>query len=189
MCVPMISSFISNLRTMTNPILKEALTASFNTVAQEVEAIDEQQYFAPIGDKWSIAENILHLTQSVKSLNQGLALPKEVLAEQFGRIERANFSYDEVVSNYLAILSTGLKARGAFVPELPENPSKTVLIARFIKHHVALAGFLDTFTETELDELCIKHPVLKLLTLREMYYFMHYHIGHHLKAIQKGIKA
>jgi len=172
---------------MTKPILKEALTTGFYSIVRQVEPIDESTFFAPIGDKWSIAENILHLTQSAKSLNQGLALPKEVLAEQFGKIDRAHFNYEAVVSNYLAILSTGLKARGAFVPELPDNPSKTVLISSFIKHHEALADFLDTFTETELDELCIRHPVLKLLTLREMYYFMHYHFGHHLIAIQKGI--
>ncbi|WP_259015598.1 DinB family protein [Emticicia fluvialis] len=171
---------------MTKPTLKEAITTSFNTIAQELASVDEKEFFAPIGDKWSIAENILHLTQSAKTLNVGLALPQSVLVEQFGKIDRPQMSYDEVVASYLAILGTGLKARGAFIPELPENPSKAVLMSSFVKHHEALVHFLDTFTETELDELCIKHPVLKLLTIREIYYFMHYHIGHHHKAIKAG---
>ncbi len=171
---------------MTNPELKEALKERFSSLASETENIDENRFFAPIGDKWSIAENILHLTQSVKSLNQVLALPKDMLVGQFGKIDRPILDYDGVVNAYLATLGTGIKARGAFVPLLPENPSKAVLVSSFIKHHEILANYLDEWSETELDEIAIRHPVLKLLTIREMYYFMHYHIGHHQKAIRKG---
>lgn len=172
---------------MTKPALKEALQERFRNLAKETEHVDEAQFFAPIGEKWSIAENILHLTQSVKGLNQGLSFPKEVLVRQFGKIDRPNYDYDGVVKAYLTILGTGVKARGAFVPLLPENPSKAILINSFIKHHETLANYLDEWSEIELDEIAIKHPVLKLMTIREMYYFMHYHIGHHHKAVLKGI--
>lgn len=171
---------------MTNPELKEALKERFNSLASETENIDENRFVAPIGDKWSIAENILHLTQSVKSLNQVLTLPKDMLVGQFGKIDRPILDYDGVVNAYLATLGTGIKARGAFIPLLPENPSKAVLVSSFIKHHEILANYLDEWSEAELDEIAIRHPVLKLLTIREMYYFMHYHIGHHQKAIRKG---
>jgi hypothetical protein len=167
--------------------LKEALKERFSNLAKETESVGETQFFAPIGEKWSIAENILHLTQSVKAFNQGLAFPKEVLVSQFGKIDRPTLDYNGVVNAYLTILGTGIKARGTFVPLLPENPSKAILINSFIKHHETLANYLDEWSETELDEIAIKHPVLKLMTVREIYYFMHYHIGHHQKAIQKGL--
>jgi len=172
---------------MTKPELKEALTERFSIITQAIESVDEAQFFTPIGEKWSIAENILHLTQSVKGLNQGLAFPKEVLIRQFGKIDRPALNYDGVTNAYLNVLGTGIKATGAFVPTLPENPSKAILVNSFIKHHETLANYLDEWSEQELDDVAIKHPVLKLMTIREMYYFMHYHIGHHHKAIQKGI--
>ncbi|WP_337043963.1 DinB family protein [Emticicia sp. 17c] len=172
---------------MTKSALKDALQNSFNGLAQQTHSLTEQQFFAPIGEKWSVAENILHLTQSVKALNQGLALPKQVLVQQFGTIERPAFDYDGVVAAYLAVLSTGAVAKGIYVPTLPENPSKEMLLESFVKHHNILAGFLDDWSEQELDEICIRHPVLKLLTIREIYYFMHYHIEHHKKAIMKGL--
>lgn len=172
---------------MTKTELKEALQERFSSLANDIKDIDEFRFFASIGDKWSIAENILHLTQSVKSLNQGLALPKEVLISQFGRVDRPNLDYDGVVNTYLERLGTGIKASGFFVPILPENPSKIVLISSFIKHHEALVKYLDDWSEPELDEVAIRHPVLKLITMREMYYFMHYHLGHHQKAIRKGL--
>lgn len=172
---------------MTNPELKEALKERFISITHEIEQVDERRFFASIGDKWSVAENILHLTQSAKSLNQGLALPKEMLVGQFGKIDRPTLNYDGLVNAYLTILGTGVRARGAFVPLMPENPSKSVLINSFTKHHQTLADYLDEWSETELDEIAIKHPVLKLITIREMYYFMHYHLGHHQTAIRKGL--
>ncbi len=168
---------------MTKPALKTALEECYKTIVSDVENMSETKFFAPIGEKWSVAENILHLTQSVKSLNQGLALPKVFLAQQFGKIDRQPMSYDEVVERYLAALATGVTARGGFVPQMPENPEKGILISSFVKHHQTLTDFLNDWLESELDEYCIKHPVLKALTIREFYYFMHYHILHHRKAI------
>jgi hypothetical protein len=183
----MILTFTFNHKIMKKLELKEALKDSFNSIAQEIESIDEAQFFEPIGEKWSIAENILHLTQSAKGLNQGMALPKEILIRQFGKIDRPSLDYDGVVNAYLNILGMGIKASGAFVPLLPENPSKAILMNSFIKHHETLANYLDEWSEAELDEVPIRHPVLKLMTVREIYYFMHYHIGHHHQAIKKGI--
>lgn len=168
---------------MTKPELKKALEECYKTIVSDVENIEEGQFLAPIGEKWSVAENILHLTQSVKGLNQAMSLPKAFLEQQFGEIDRPTLYYDEVVGRYMAALATGVAARGGFVPQIPENPSKELLISSFVKHHQILADFLNDWSETELDEYCIKHPVLKNLTIREFYYFMHYHILHHRKAI------
>lgn len=170
---------------MAKQEIKTALEETFKSLANDVSNIDEAIFFAPIGGKWSIAENILHLTQSVKSLNQGLALPKAFLEQQFGKIDRPTLSYNDVVEKYLDALSTGVTARGAFVPQMPENPSMDILLSSFLKHHQILADFLNDWSEHDLDSYCIKHPVLKNLTIREFYYFMHYHILHHQKAIMK----
>ena len=170
---------------MTKQELKTALEESFKIIINDVENIEEAQFFAPISGKWSVAENILHLTQSAKGLNQGMALPKAFLEQQFGKINRSTLSYEGVVDRYLAVLGTGITARGGFVPQMPENPSKDILLSSFLKHHQTLADFLNDWSEAELDEYCIKHPALKMLTIKEFYYFMHYHILHHRKAILK----
>jgi hypothetical protein len=171
---------------MTKQELKRALQTSFTSVAQVVENLDEVRFFAPIGEKWSVAENILHLTQSVKLFNQAMALPKTFLEQQFGKIDRPTLSYNETVEKYLAVLDTGVTARGGFVPQMPENPSKELLMNSFMKHHQALADLLNDWSEEDLDQYCIKHPVLKNLTIREFYYFMNYHTLHHQKAILKA---
>ncbi|MFY7909901.1 MAG: hypothetical protein ACOVO2_10135, partial [Emticicia sp.] len=57
---------------MTKEELKKALEECYKVIVSDVENIEEGQFFAPIGEKWSVAENILHLTQSVKGLNQAM---------------------------------------------------------------------------------------------------------------------
>ena len=103
-----------------------------------------------------------------------MSLPKALLEQQFGKIDRPALSYNDVVEGYLAVLATGVAARGGFVPQMPENLSKELFISSFVKHHQVLADFLNDWSEAELDEYCIKHPVLKNLTIREFYYFMFY---------------
>jgi hypothetical protein len=108
-----------------------------------------------------------------------------MLAQQFGKTDRPSMSYEGVIEKYQSVLATGVQARGAFVPVLPENPEKDMLLNSFLKHHQIFSDALNHWTEEELDSYQIKHPVLKLLTMREMYYFMIYHIGHHQKAIDR----
>ena len=157
---------------MTKQELKSALEECYKTIISDVENIGDTQFFAPIGEKWSVAENIIHLTQSVKGLNLGMSLPKTFLEQQFGKIDRPTLSYEGVVERYLGVLSTGVTARGGFLPQIPENLSKELLVSSFAKHHQTLADFLNDWSETELDEYCIKHPVLKNLTIREFYYLI-----------------
>jgi hypothetical protein len=170
---------------MNKIALKTGIESVCNQMTESVKEVNDEQFFAPFGEKWSIAENVLHLTQSVKQMNQALSMPKEMLAQMFGKADRPSMSYQEMIDKYLNVLTTGVQARGAFVPQMPENPNKNILLQSFLKHHQILADALANWTNEELDLYFIKHPVLKNLTMKEMYWFMHYHIGHHQKAIDR----
>jgi len=42
------------------------------------------------------------------------------------------------------------------------------------------------YSEQDLDELILPHPLLGKLTLREMMYFTMYHVLHHHKSIEEN---
>lgn len=170
---------------MNKAQLQEAIAQRCQQVVGSVNHLNYAHFFAAYGEKWSVAENILHLTQSVKALNPAFGLPKPLLEQQFGLNDRPALGYAEVVERYLDTLAGGVQARGAFVPVLPPDPEKDIVLASFQKHHQTLIEALDSWTEDDLDHYQLKHPVLKLLSVREMLYFMIYHIGHHQKAIDR----
>ena len=47
---------------------------------------------------------------------------------------------------------------------------------------------LTNFTEGELDNLVLPHPLLGQLTIREMIYFTIYHVEHHTRNIKRNIE-
>lgn len=170
---------------MNKQELTNKLSDTVGKMVSSVESLDNERFFTQYNDKWSIGENIVHLAKSAKSFNNVLGLPKTALAN-FGKVDRPLRTYEEVMAHYHMALGTGVRATGGVEPNLSEgdfNINET--IARFKKQHDALIGHLDNWTDEELDEFAVPHPVLGLLTLREMFYFMDYHIGHHQVAIDR----
>lgn len=51
-----------------------------------------------------------------------------------------------------------------------------------------LCASLDSFTEKELDQYVLPHPLLGKLTLREMMFFTIYHVQHHEVLTKKNLE-
>jgi hypothetical protein len=47
---------------------------------------------------------------------------------------------------------------------------------------------MDKFSEAQLDEYVLPHPILGKLTIREMLYFTIYHATHHHLATLKNLE-
>jgi hypothetical protein len=100
----------------------------------------------------------------------------------FGTANRKSRSYEELVARYHSKLKAGGRASGRFVPP-PKTDSVEKLSANLSKVVQALARRIDRFSETQLDQLILPHPLLGKLTLREMLYFTIYHVQHHQKQL------
>ena len=63
------------------------------------------------------------------------------------------------------------------------------MISKLKKKVGQLTAQVARFSEEELDQLILPHPLLGKLTLREMLYFTIYHVKHHEKTIQRNLVA
>lgn len=141
--------------------------------------------------RWSIQENVDHLRLAVRPLNWSLALPQIVFRAIPGR--RQQRDYPRLRDAYQARLARGARATVGFVPHVAPVTSNDE--TRAVEK--ALAGLqvaYETFgrgyaklDDLTLDQGALPHPILGLLTWREMGYFVAYHLSHHHDAIRRVI--
>ena len=169
---------------MTKSDIKNQLTETIAQCRKAALTADTNLFFTNFNDKWSIGENLMHLAKSAKGVNKALAMPKEQLTV-FGKPTQPSGTYQDVVDRYQSVLANGARATGGFVAQYTEGDTLENTLSRFDAQHHTLLTALDSFSEEDLDAYQLPHPVLGNMTLREMFYFMDYHIVHHQKAIEK----
>lgn len=146
----------------------------------------EEVYFAPFGEKWSMAGNLEHLILTNRAMGKTFSYPKEALAARFGKAERPSFAGAAIVENYLSALkTTKIKAPPAYSPQADTPQSKAVLLKMWNEVEDAFQNNLKNWSDENLDDYRIPHPALGHLNLRELALFAIYHTNHHLKAMKR----
>lgn len=145
------------------------------------------EFFRPLGDAWSPADNVRHLLKSNRPVLRALRTPKALLLVRFGAGLRPSQTYSEVRERYLARLAAGVTA-GRFAPRPLGSSDQTEehrgsLMAALDQVSEELTGAVSGWREWQLDRLRLPHPALGRLTVREMLFFTLYHNFHHVQNV------
>ncbi len=175
----------------TNAELVAALRRLTDEGARALGTMPVEVFFAPQGDKWSPAEHALHLQKSSAPLVIGLKLPAWLLRLRFGGSARPSRSFVRLREEYLGRLADGGQA-GRFAPAregLPENPNRRrgEIMTKWWLTNVRLCTVLSRWREGRLDTVQLPHPLLGMLTVREMAAFTVYHTSHHLTLVMQRV--
>jgi len=161
-------------------LLSQNAIAFVDFVAQQPEA----KFLETPDGKWSVGQNLEHLIKSLSPVNQALLLPGLMLRLLFGKPNRKPRSYQELVDRYKQKLEAGGRASGQFVPSNITWLEKEKKIGAFKNETQVMSARLNSWSEDQLDQYLLPHPLLGKLTLREMLFFSGYHIEHHLKLLE-----
>lgn len=162
--------------------LIDAINDNVSKICNYVKDLDQHTIQLSKDDKWSLAENIIHLNKSVAPINMALGLPKFTFVP-FGK-SKENYSYQEIINKYQAKLKEGAVASGPYIPsKRSKNTSKNQLIKSFKDHYGTLTKKLSKWSEAELDRYRLPHPIIGKITMREMIFFTIYHVKHHFNTI------
>lgn len=173
------------------PQTRSGILASLQRLYDESQqflvTLTDAEFFMPQGEKWSPAEQVRHLTKSVRPVAQALRLPRIALALLFGCRRTASRSFTEVETFYQNKLKTGVTA-GRFAPSpqsAPEDPRarRAEIMQYWHDAHRKLVQAIAAWPEAALDRYRLPHPALGKLTLREMFFFTLYHNAHHVRQI------
>jgi hypothetical protein len=159
---------------------------AFITYIQTLTA--EQFLYAPT-DKWTAGQQLDHIHLSVKPLTQALGYPKFLPKLLFGKANRPSRTFNELVNRYNEKLALGGRASSKFVPSIITMDKKDGLIKLIQSSVNKMCMHIEKFSETELDNLILPHPLLGKITIREMLYFTAYHVEHHENIIKRDLSG
>ncbi len=138
-------------------------------------------------NKWSAGQQLSHIVLCIVAILQVFSMEKPIIEQRFGRANTVGRTYNDLKIAYLLQLSVGGKAPERFLPETISFEQKMGLIVKLSVITKELCVKIELFSENELDELCIAHPLLGNLSMREMLYNTIYHIEHHHELVRKQL--
>ncbi|MBT8219046.1 MAG: DinB family protein [Bacteroidia bacterium] len=166
--------------------IADQLNVAFEELIDYCESQDDQIFEIPLSEgKWSTAQNLDHLCSSTFPLIRAMKMPKFTLRMSFGRMNRNEKTFDQLLAKYKKVLQGGVVAPTRFSPNSISNDEKKVLLSKFNQAKTQLLNVLNKWEEGALSKYIIPHPALGKLTMREMLYFTIFHTRHHLNIIQK----
>lgn len=176
---------------MTGAELASALRMLHAESVDYWSAFATTAFLAPLGTAWSPAENVRHLSKSMRAVSQGLRLPRWVLWLAFRGGRGSSRGYDEIREVYRARLAQGASA-GRFAPSARPAPADAEAErARIMREHESavteLAVLIGRWPERALDRRRLPHPLLGPLTVREMLEFTLYHNRHHVEVVRRRV--
>lgn len=150
--------------------------------------LNESDFMFSANNKWTAGQQLDHILRGVAPVKMALSLPKFVPNLLFGKPNRSSTSYENLVSNYQGGLALGGKASGRYIPRAISFNKREVLTNKLLRSVELLCKKIENFTETQLDEHILPHPIIGKLTIREMLYFTIYHVEHHHLAVIKNLE-
>jgi hypothetical protein len=155
--------------------------------------LEPERFAAPLGEAWSPADNVRHLVISTKPVAKAFKLPALALRMRFGKAERPSDTYAGMRERYRARLALGADA-GEYAPKALEPPLdaegwQRELVGECRDALVDLASAVSSWSDADLDLYQLPHPLLGLLTLREMLFFTIYHYSHHAENARRRLDA
>lgn len=168
-------------------IAKLLLTKHANLV-QWLESHPAEKWPQGPTGKWTTGQHIVHLIQSTKPLVRALSLPGFVLRWKFGKANRPSRDYAAVVARYQEKLAAiDGKIVSPFSQNMPGTPpeTKAALLAEFEALNQKLNRKMNGFSEAQLDQLLLPHPLMGRMTLREILMWNAYHAEHHHKLLER----
>jgi hypothetical protein len=153
------------------------LKVSYMEFMAVINDMTEAEYTYQFQDKWSAAHQLEHIVLCVEPLVQVYGMNPTAIEQMFGKTDRPNKSYEDLKDLYISKLQGGGKAPDSFLPKVQLSREELIytlhqLIEEFQQEILAL-------DENELETILIPHPLMELITLKEMAYNAIYHVQHH----------
>lgn len=171
---------------MTRDEILAELTSNSDVLSAFYLAQPDAALFTGDPDRWGPAHHLVHLTMTSRAIARGLGagLPPHPT----GRSR----SYGEMIAAATEALRSTSRVRMlelGRVVVIPEGASRAGLVDEFVAASTGLRAAAHACPDEELDRRALTHPLIGVLTAREMLLFCVFHERHHLKLVRARLEA
>jgi len=143
-----------------------------------------------VSGKWTIAGHLYHLIKSTKAVSQGMKMPKAQLEGLFGKINRAERSYEGMIEKYTRTINdVKFKTPNPYEAEAGRTFDQPSLIKRFEHELDQFISVLENWKEDDMGNYVMPHPAMGKCTMREFCYFTILHTYHHLNLLKMNYSS
>lgn len=165
--------------------IEKALRDSYGALANWIESQPDAKFTQGPDGRWSMGQHLEHLNRSIQPFTLALSLPGFLLGLALPKMNRPSMSYEQLAAKYEAALDAGGKSSGRYNPPAVPLSRKKKLLATHRALTDKLLRQINRLPEEELDRLGAKHPLIGVLSMRELFYFTAHHHDHHLHTLQR----
>ena len=171
---------------MTQAELVQALEARHQEVGEFFAGLPEATLLANTAPTWNPAQHLIHLTRANSRIAQGFQA-RDALPDNNSGHSRP---YEVVRESYLAALKQApseLLAKNGAAVQVEANTGRAQILEAYKQATSGLRQAMQTWSETDLDAKAMPHPLLGVISVREMLEFTLYHDLHHLEGVRKSL--
>jgi len=136
--------------------------------------------------KWTSGQQVLHLLQSIKPLNNALSMPRFLLRYKFGKANRPVREHDAIIKRYQERLAgaKGKTFEGSKKMKVPTIADKHFILDRLQVEQKKLQYTTKKISDKNLDILVLPHPLMGKMPVREIIMWTAYHVEHHTETLK-----
>lgn len=139
-------------------------------------------------NKWSAGQHIIHLINSINPLILALSTPKFILKLLYGKLKKSQLDYNKLANEYkknLTLKDKLAKKIGANTKITTLNEKEKMLnTLNQLKNK--LIKKLDKWSEDDLKNICLPHPLLGKMSVIEILAWTAYHTEYHTDLLRKN---
>ncbi len=141
--------------------------------------------YGPSG-KWTSGQQIVHLVQSMRPVNKVLKVPKFLLKMKFGKSNRPSRNYNQIKEKYKTRLQEVGDVVSPFSDKMPviSQAETEKWMGMFSRQMAQLEKSFNKWSESDLDKYIAPHPLLGMMTMREIIVWTAIHTEHHLTSMK-----
>jgi len=172
---------------LSKDLLIQDLQNSFSEIIKWINAQPESEFNEELVEgKWPISGHLYHLIKSTKAVSKGMNMPKLGLKTMFGKNNRQEKTYQELLEKYEAsIVQQNTKTKNNYEAEPGRIFDRPELIKRFEQELNDLIQSLNKWNEDDMTAYVMPHPIMGKFTIREFIYFTIFHTKHHLATLNE----